>query len=146
MEELITLLPDILKYFVPGYLAILLFKSIAARKVETDITLIISCIISFVTIATLEVLAALCGMRFLFWGLCLASCLVDALLGITAALMIQSEKVKAALVNHFHITPNRSAISNVVDWENGSNAKIYFKDLDYYIIGHIYSIEVPFFT
>lgn len=45
------------------------------------------------------------------------------------------------MVRLFHKTANEDIWRDVIDWENGSNLKIYLKDKDYYLIGHQKNLE-----
>lgn len=47
IKDIIELIPDILQYFVSGYIFISIFKSICSIRVDTLIQIIYSCVISF---------------------------------------------------------------------------------------------------
>lgn len=57
------------------------------------------------------------------------------------AILSQRKFFKKITVKLFHKTPNQSIWRDILDLENGSNLKVYLKNLDYYIIGHLKSYE-----
>lgn len=141
MEELFQNMPQLLQYLVPGYLCILIFKSLTSRKIGTNITILMGCVISFVTIGILQLVSVRITPLTEFWVLCIVACCLDAIVGIIAAYLFRHQRFKQVFVKCFAVTPDGSAISNVVDWENGSNVKVYLHDTDYYLLGHLFSLE-----
>lgn len=53
----------------------------------------------------------------------------------------QRKLFKKTCICLFHKTLNRSIWDDLFDYENGSNLKVYLKDKDYYLIGHLKNIE-----
>lgn len=62
--------------------------------------------------------------------------IIGTISGLVVARLYASNKLKKFMVKYFHKTPNDDIWRDVLDFEKGSNLKIYVKDADYYVIGH----------
>lgn len=56
-------------------------------------------------------------------------------------ILSQRKWFKKITVKLFHKTLNNDIWRDIFDLENGSNLKVYLKDQDYYIIGHLKNHE-----
>lgn len=59
LSKIISELPNILQYFVPGFLLISIFNSIVSKSIDKGIKFIMSCILSFAFIAGVKALISL---------------------------------------------------------------------------------------
>lgn len=132
LEFLLDNIPTILQYWLPGYWAVFLFKFLCSKEIKKSIQLPLSLILSYLSITLISIVKRfdnaliLSGISFLFL----------TIITIGAALIHSSKRFKVIMVKLFHKTPNDDIWRDVLDLDNGSNLKIYFKDKDYYLIGH----------
>lgn len=144
LKDIITIIPDILQYFVSGYIFILIFKSICSKKIGATIQLIYSCVISFLFISLINGLNAVWIKSALLnnlWVISILSVFLSAIISVIISKIFISKWFHKFLVNCFGISPRASAFDNVIDCKNGTNIKVYLKDKDFYIVGHLFSFE-----
>lgn len=128
----------VLQYIVPGLWCIILFNFIMSKKSNEKATVMLSCVISYVllTIVTLlrtRYFKTLPDTPLLNSGIGL---IIGTISIIIIIILSQRKWFKKILVTLFHKTLNNDIWRDVLDFENGSNLKVYIKDKDYYIIGH----------
>lgn len=125
-------IPTVLQYFLPGYWAILLFSFFNSKKIDGKMILILSCLISYLSITIISLfyifdnVLILSGMSFLML----------TILTIFISTLYSAKWFKKVLIKLFHKTPNDDIWRDVLDLEQGSNLKVYFKEKDYCLIGH----------
>lgn len=132
INQIISILPDILQYFVSGYIAVLIFKWTAAKKVPLNMQIILSCVISFVTISIIKTF----NKQIDIWTSTLIAVLIDLIASLVLGWIINQKITKNLFVNLFNLTPFESRWDNCIDYKNGSNLKVYMKNKDYYFYGH----------
>lgn len=102
-------------------------------------TIIMSCVISYIWISLITTVNALfirsniVNNPLIMSGL---SIILSTMFACILAKCFNSTKFKNWMVAHFHHTPNEDIWLDVLDFENGSNLKVYVKDKDYYVIGN----------
>lgn len=130
----------ILKYIVPGATTLLVIYFLSNRKFETSTQWVLSGVISFVTIAILELGADIRGVPWIESGLVVAAVLCDLCFGFGYTKLIRSEWWKSCVAQNFGVITRKGTISYFIDWENGSNVRIVLKTMDEQILGHIKTV------
>lgn len=106
---------------------------------------LMSCVVSYVLITMVSFIRANTGLDSSMPDNALINSAISILMGTVLALLaayIFSRKwFSNVLVRIFHKTTNEDIWHDVIDWENGSNLKVYLKDKDYYLIGHQKNFE-----
>ena len=113
-------LPLLLQYIVPGYITIIITTFSLSKKVDKKNLIIFSCIVSYVLITLITLL------RIKFFKKIPDNAMINSAL---------------ATITLFHKTLNDDIWRDVFDLENGSNLKVFLKDKDYYLIGHLKNYE-----
>lgn len=136
-------MPLILQYIIPGYISIVVFNFALSNKMDIKNTLITSCVVSYLLLS----FVSLIRIRWFRWipdtaiiisGL---SVLIGVVVACLMAILSQRKWFRIVTVKLFHKTLNNDIWRDVFDLENGSNLKVYLKDKDYYIIGHLKNYE-----
>lgn len=136
-------LPLLLQYVVPGYITIMVVCFGLSKKVNGKNLLIFSCIISYVLISFI----ALLRIKYLTEipnNPMLNSALAIILGFIFVCVIVvisQRNWFKKLTIKLFHKTLSYDIWRDVFDLENGSNLKVFLKDKDYYLIGHLKNYE-----
>lgn len=106
---------------------------------------LMACVVSYILIAAVSFIRANSTFISTMPNNALINSAISIFIGTILALLcayIFSRKwFSNVLVRLFHKTTNESIWHDVIDWENGSNLKIYIKDKDYYLIGHQKNFE-----
>lgn len=135
IEEFLLLIkeiPAVLQYFLPGYWAIILFSFLTSRKIAGKMILVLSCLFSYLSISLISVfhqtdnILVLSGISFI----------LSTVISIIISILFSTKVLKRILVKWFHKTPHNDIWRDVLDFDKGSNLKIYFKDSDIGLIGH----------
>lgn len=135
IEELLLLLqniPTILQYFLPGYWAIILFSFLNSKKIDKKMILVLSCLFSYLSITLISLFKQI-NNTLVLSGI---SFIVLTALIIIISILYSAKWFKNVLVKLFHKTPHSDIWSDVLDFDKGSNLKVYFNDNDIGIIGH----------
>lgn len=136
ITNLISQIPNILQYFVPGAFFVIIFTHLCSVQLSSTYKTILSCIISYVCIALINITIAPS-----FWGLVILSVLLSCILGILTSRLFVSKWFKSLLIKTFYKSPHNDMWRNVLSFDKGTNLKVYLKDKSYYIIGHYHSHE-----
>ena len=129
---LIQNIPSVLQYFLPGYWAIVLFNFLILKKINKKTVFILCCLLSYLSITIIslfyqsENVLIISGLSFALL----------TIMSVLASIIYSSKWFKKILVKLFHKTPHSDIWRDVLDLDNGSNLKIYFKNNDTGIIGH----------
>lgn len=106
---------------------------------------IMSCVISYMLIAFISLMrikfekfADLPDTAIINSGIALV---LGSIISIVLALLFTCKWFSKITVFLFHKTPNEDIWRDIFDLKAGSNLKIYFKDEDYYVIGHLKNQE-----
>lgn len=105
--------------------------------------MIFSCAISYVLISLValirtEFLKYLPNTAIINSGLAV---IIGIVFSIFCAILSQRKWFKKLTVKLFHKTLNTDIWRDILDLENGSNLKVYLKDKNYYLIGHLKYLE-----
>lgn len=127
-----------MQYIVPGYVCYLIFKFTVSKKDDHKSVLIISCVISYLLLT----LVSLIRFNFIIKlpDTALFNSAISSIVGVILTTLISivynHKWFKKLTVKLFHKTPYNSIWRDVIDFEEGSNLKVYLKGKKYYIIGH----------
>lgn len=128
---------------MPGYISISIFNFSLTKKNNQKDTLIFSCAISYILIS----LVALIRIDFFKYlpNTAIINSGLAAIIGIVfsifCAILSQRKWFKKLTVKLFHKTLNTDIWRDILDLENGSNLKVYLKNKNYYLIGHLKNLE-----
>ena len=142
MSKIIAELPNVLQYLVPGYICVLIFTAITSKKVENTVKFGISCVLSFCFITLINAAYHVFNWEITeIWVTVAISIALSVVIAILFAEIYTSRLFKKFIVKSFQRSPHDSIWRNVLDYEKGTNLKVYLKNKDYYIIGHFYTHE-----
>lgn len=116
-----------------------IFKFFSHKKITVNMTVIMSCVISYIWISLITMTNMLwinnnvLDNTLVMSGI---SIILSTIFGCLTSKVFISNKFKKLMVKYFHRTPNDDIWLDVLDFKNGSNLKIYLKNKDYYIIGN----------
>lgn len=138
------MIPDILQYFVSGYIFIFIFNTICSKKIEPLMQLIYSGVISFSWVSLIRVLNLIwikAAWLDNLWGIVFVSIMLSTISSIAISKIYISDWFHTFSVNSFGISPYDSVWRNVAKSKNGAVLKVFLKDKNYYVIGSLYSYE-----
>jgi hypothetical protein len=144
IKNIIETIPEILQYFVSGYIFMTLFTFLASKVVDQSVKLICSCVVSFIWVSLIRSLNSVFIQSHILnsiWVISCLSCILSIICAIVFSKLYTNKNFKRFMVNTFTKTPHETVWRNVVDLETGTNLKVYLKGKDYYILGHLYSYE-----
>lgn len=125
-------IPTVLQYFLPGYWAIMLFSFFNSKKTDAKTLFVLSCLFSYLSLTLIslfyqtESVLILSGISFALL----------TVLTILASIIYSTKWFRALLVRSFHKTPYSDIWRDTLDFDNGSNLRVYFKNSNIGIIGH----------
>lgn len=138
-------IPKLLQYFIPGYWALFIFKYFTSKKISNYITNIMACVISYILISFLFLLRIKIKLLELIPDTPISNSGIAIILGtifsIVLSILFTCKWFSKLMVVLFHKTLNEDIWRDVLDFQNGSNLKIYLKSEDYYVIGHHKNLE-----
>ena len=130
----------ILQYVLPGYWSVFLFKYFTSKKCSKELTIVISCVVSYILIALIALvrpelafIKEIPNIAIINSGIAI---IVGTIISMILAFIFCTKTFSKILVFLFHKTPNEDIWRDILDLKEGSNLKIYLRDKDYYIIGH----------
>lgn len=127
-----------MQYIVPGYVCYLIFKFTISKKEDNKSVLIISCVISYLLLS----LVSLIRIKFLkeLPDIAIINSAISSILGIgitaIVSIIYNHKWFRFITVKLFHKTPFDDIWRDVIDFEHGSNLKVFLKNKEYYLIGH----------
>ena len=135
--------PDLLMYFIPGYLAIATYRFISSINKHGDYDFIASCVISYLCISLIKLIfpsvAAESNSNAI---LTISSCLLAIVSSGVISLIVKNTFVKRMLGRYFKISPASTVIVNSIKVDgNGTTMRIYFKDRGYYVEGAVATVS-----
>jgi hypothetical protein len=105
---------------------------------------VLSCVISYTLISFVKFIndtfihnSAIASL----WGISVISIILGVALSLLFSWVFGTKQFKNILVDTFNKSPHDDIWDNIIDFQNGSNIKVYLKDRDYYIIGHFKNVE-----
>ena len=126
----------ILQYFLPGYWAVKLFAFLHSQKIDSKATWIVSCLVSYLSITIISLFVKI-DDTLVMSGI---SFLVLTVGTIILSFICSAKWFKRALTNSFHKSLYDDIWHSVLDLDNGSNLKVYFKGSDIGVFGS-YSVH-----
>lgn len=136
-------LPLILQYFIPGAWCLIIYRFSMSKKIDDKNYFIFSFVISYVLLA----MTSLFKYKFVKFAPdnpiinSAVSIIIGSIIVISIVILTQRKWFKRITVKVLHKTLNDDIWRDVFDLKNGSNLKIYIKDKDYYLIGHLKNYE-----
>lgn len=117
-----------------------IIHAITKRAFSTTSVWVWSCVISFVTLSIVNTISLRfnCGLQV--WQTCAICIGIDVIAGIGISIIFRAKWFKRALRMCWAITPVDETISNIIDWEHGSNASIYLNSESCFFVGHIITV------
>lgn len=138
-----TNLPLLLQYIVPGYIVIMMVCFALSKKVNGKNLLVFSCIVSYVLISFIALLRTRYFTKIPNNPIVNSalSIILGAVLACIIVIVSQRKWFQKVTIKLFHKTLSDDIWRDVFDLENGSNLKVFLKDKDYYLIGHLKNYE-----
>lgn len=106
--------------------------------------MILSCAISFTWVSLIQWLNLVWFKHETLsniWSMVIISIILSIIVSTAFSIIYLSQWFRNFLIKHFGITSHDSVWKNVAHCKNGANLKVYLKNKDFYIIGHLYSFE-----
>ena len=141
VQEIIFIINNIsivLQYFIPGFWFLIIFKFFVSKKISNVMMTIMSCVISYIFISFISAINQVWLKQDIIQQPVVMSCIAITLstfMSCTLSLIYTSDKFKNFMVKYFHRTPNEDIWLDVLDFKNGSNLKVFFKEKENYLIG-----------
>lgn len=141
-----TLIPQILLYFIPGYIGLSVYRLMSNTNNKSEHTLWISCAISYVIVSVVEMVQI-----DNFATKIVISCVLSAVFWAVIFIVLQKTHIRTWLSDAFHFSPAQTVLADTIRMDgNGSTARIYLKNVDYYVEGAVYgfsnSQDDPYFA
>lgn len=139
---LIKDIPLLLQYIVPGAIGLSILCFGLDRKISTKTYVVTSCIMSYIAICICSLLHK--KLTWLANGELADSLYATVILlvfSVIVIILVNQKWMNNILVFLFRRSVHDDIWRNVIDFDNGSNVKVYLKDKGYYIIGHFGNIE-----
>lgn len=135
----VNVIPQLLLYFVPGYIAIAVYRILTGRDIKDASSIWVPCVISYVFVSAAKALlpdSASSRLELLALIVCSTSALVSAVM----AKLFQNRHVRKVFRAVLHYNPASTVLSSRIDMQSpGSTARIYLKDATFYVEGAIAS-------
>lgn len=132
-------IPTLLQFLIPGYWFIFIFTFCTKKKLSKNMVLVLSCTISYLLISFLEIIRTstkiftIPNTALINSGIAI---ILATILAIIISCIISCKTYSSILVKLFHKTPNDNIWMDLLDFNSGSNLKVYLKNENYYVIGH----------
>lgn len=133
-------IPELLIYFVPGFIALFVYRELRSREHKTAYTAIISCCMSYIGVAALRALLLACNVTELnFYQEALIVTVGLSVCSACCAEIIKSNWANNALKKIFRVSTSRDTWDSVIDKRNGTEVLLRLKNTGRSIIGTIAS-------
>ena len=139
ISEILSIIPDVLQYFVSGYVFLFFYKTICSKKIDSTMQLIGSCVISFSWVALLRAIDELYQGGNLFgnmWIVTAFSIILSVITSLAFSKIFISKGFHRLSVGLFGKTPHDSIWRNIIDSESGVNIKAHFHNCQSSIVNH----------
>lgn len=143
LKELLTIIPDILQYFVSGFIFITVYKNICSKKIDAIIQFISSCVISFTLVSLIRAINSIWFQQVWLnnlWVIVSLSIVLSLVTSILFSKLFVSKWFHRFTVKYFGISPHSSVWRNIVTGDSAS-FKVYLKGKNFFWIGSLYSYE-----
>lgn len=145
MILLLDSIPKVLQYFIPGYWSLFIFRYFCSKRMSNYMMNLMSCVVSYILMAIITFMRVKIGFLLLIPDNALVNSAIAIFMGtvlsICIALIVSRKWFSNVMVYWFHKTTNDDIWREVINWNDGSNLKIYLKDQEYYLIGHQKNME-----
>ena len=149
IKNLIAILdniPLLLQYVVPGYWSLFLLTYFSSKKISKTTFNVLSCVVSFILLSIVAVLRETKLFQVIdIQNTAIINSAISIIIGSIASICISivftSKWFNNIMTTGFHKTLNNNIWDDVIDFQNGSNLKVYIKDKDYYVIGAFRILE-----
>ena len=141
LNEILSLMPELMNYAIPGYLFLRIFKYITCMKTDSDGDWLWSVVVSYITIAFVQTAISAVGRYFRPWELVFWCIVVDVLLAVLSALVWKSKWLQDFTKGKLGSTLSDGALQNAIDWKEASYVCVYLKDDDRYYTGNIFMVD-----
>lgn len=132
LKEILSIIPEILQYFIPGYIFLIILISIISKKIENvTVKFIWSCVISYAIIAINNAVFNITDI----WLDVLITIGMAIFLGILFAKLYLWKTFHKLIFKFFNKSPHDSIWRTLLDLKNGSNLIVFLKNSSHYIIG-----------
>lgn len=132
IENLITIIPDLLDLFLSGFIFMLIYNWISSRKVDTMSFVVGSIFISYL----IKVICSLFLPPTISHSLVVLIYVVVAIISSLAiSIFINTNSFKSILVTISYKTPNTFIFRDVLDFEEGTILCLYLKNSNIKILG-----------
>ena len=125
-------IPTVLQYFLPGYWGVILFSFLNSKKIDRKMILVLSCLFSYLSITLISLFRQIDNALILSG----VSFLSLTILSIIISILYSVKWFKKVLVKLFHKTPHSDIWRDILEFDKGTNLKVYFKENNIGIIGH----------
>ena len=132
----ISVISELLTYFVPGYLALFVFENVCALKMKRHNSLVISCVISYIAVALAELVMPL-RIEDIFAAKAIFACAISLLGAVIFACAVRNKYIDRLLGKWLHFSPSPTVLSGAISLKGGTTARVYIKNLDYYVEGAV---------
>lgn len=133
-------IPELLIYFVPGFIALFVYRELRSREHKAAYTAIISCCMSYIGVAALRALLLACNVTELnFYQEALIVTVGLSVCSACYAEIIKSNWANNALKKIFRVSTSRDTWDSVIDKRNGTEVLLRLKNTGRSIIGTIAS-------
>ena len=145
MILLLDSIPKVLQYFIPGYWSLFIFRYFCSKRMSNYMMNLMACVVSYILMAIITFMRVKIGFLLLIPDNALVNSAIAIFMGtvlsVCIALIVSRKWFSNVMVYWFHKTTNDDIWSDVINWKDGSNLKIYLKDQEYYLIGHQKNME-----
>lgn len=143
LNTMLYIVPDLMNLFVPGFIFIKLLSWLNNKKFETSTTILYSLVISYLTQILfkwlhLNLFKTVDFDEYIKIVIYILFCTISALV----CAKFRDNKFILKIIRYFHgKSINPDAMDDLVDYSNGTKAKIYIKNTDICYIGQICYVE-----
>jgi len=133
----VTKIPDLLIYFIPGYIAISVYRLFTSTKSNGANTLWISCVISYIVVAISGIVLPEELIKNYAWK-AISACVFAIIGSVIFSLLAQSKRVESVLLKVFHFSSTPTVLAGTITLGGyGSVAIVHIDGLPYYIKGAV---------
>lgn len=144
MENLVILidkLPTLFLYVFPGLIGIYIYKYCTMQHFSDATSILWGMALSYTTLTTLMFITGMTLEEIDIAKTAIACTIISVVIGYLLARLWRSTWFDTLMQYCFGLTPQDDAISGVIDWQRGTNVELHFKDRDYWVLGHVSTID-----
>ena len=142
MADILDKIPEVLQYFIPGFVMLSLFTALSHKKIETTAKTIISCVISFVVTSGVQAYFAtnndeqVSGWIIVFWAL-----IISTAIGLLGGFMVRCSWLEKILQKTLNISLSSNVLQDEIRVKQNQLVKLIIKNEKTCIIGHVSSFD-----